>query len=230
MAFRSRMTLVVLGIATTLLIAAILAIPALLNLDRYRPRVISYLQERTGKEVEIARLALTLFPLTIRVDDFGMRNPPPFPPGDVVRVARIEASIDPRALLHRHVVIKSLVLDKPIIHLISDPDSAWNFENPHTKVTEKAFTVGVVAKVEIKDAQLVASNLLPSDAPGPIFFEAHDVSGEFEQVNVDAIINPSSTSLGGQGSVKADRLSFGAVDASNLSFKLQLWVRQVFLC
>jgi uncharacterized protein involved in outer membrane biogenesis len=229
MAFRSRMTLVVLGIATTLLIAVILTIPALLSLDRYRPKVISYLQERTGKEVEIGRLALTLLPLTIRVDDFGMRNPPPFPPGDVVRVARIEGSIDPRALLYRHVVIKSLVLDKPIIHLISDPDSAWNFENPQPKVTETAFTVGVIAKVEIKDAQLVASNLLPSDAPGHIFFEAHDVSGEFEQVNVDAIINPSSTSLGGQGSVKADRLSFGAVDASNLSFKLQLWARQVFL-
>ena len=130
MAFRSRTTLIVLGITATLLIAVILVIPRLLNLDRYRPKVISYLQERTGKEVEIGRLALTLSPLTIRVDDFGMRNPPPFPPGDVVRVARIEAAIDPRALLHRRVVIKSLVLDKPIIHLISDPDSAWNFEPP----------------------------------------------------------------------------------------------------
>ncbi len=229
MAFRNRTTLVVLGITATLLIAVILVIPALLNLDRYRPKVISYLQERTGKEVEIGRLALTLFPLTIRVDNFGMRNPPPFPPGDVVRVARIEAAVDPKALLHRHVVIKSLALVKPIIHLMSDPDSAWNFENPQTKVTEKSFAVGVIAQVEIKDAQLLASNLLSSNVVGPIFFEAHDISGEFEQVNVDAIINPSSTSLGGQGSVKADRLSFGAVDAGNLTFKLQLWARQVFL-
>jgi len=229
MAFRSRMTLVVLGITATLLIAVILVIPALLNLDRYRPKVISYLQERTGKEVEIGRLALMLFPLTIRVDDFAMRNPPPFPPGDVVRVARIEVAIDSRALLHRRVVIKWLSLDKPIIHLISDPDSVWNFDPRPTKVPEEAFAVGVIAKVKIKDAQLVASNLLSSDAPGPIFFEAHDVSGELEQVNVDAIINPSPTSLGGQGSVKADRLSFGAVDARNLTFKLQLWAKQVFL-
>ena len=42
MAFRSRMTLVVLGIATTLLIAVILAIPALLNLDRYLPSHLSF--------------------------------------------------------------------------------------------------------------------------------------------------------------------------------------------
>jgi uncharacterized protein involved in outer membrane biogenesis len=229
MAVRRKMTLVVFAIAAAVLIALILVIPALLNLDRYRPRVISYVRERSGKEVEIGQLSLTLFPLTIRVDDFGMKNPPSFPPGDVVRVARIEAKIDPRALLHRRVVIESLVLDKPIIHLISDRDSAWNFELVQSKVPQKDFSLGVIAKVEIKNAQLDASNLLPSDAPGPMFFEAHDVSGEFEEVNVDAIINLSSTSLGGQGNVKADRLSFGVVDAGNPTFKLQLWARQVFL-
>jgi uncharacterized protein involved in outer membrane biogenesis len=35
--------------------------------------------------------------------------------------------------------------------------------------------------------------------------------------------------MGGQGTVRADRLSFGAIDAENLSFKLQLWAQQVFL-
>lgn len=92
----------------------------------------------------------------------------------------------------------SLVLDKPVIHLTSDPDGWWDFENPHAKASEKTIPLGVIAKVEIKQGQLVASNLLPSDAPGPVFFEAHDMSGEFEQVNVDAIINPSSTSMGGR--------------------------------
>lgn len=229
MAFRSKTTLIALGIAATLLVATILIVPALMNLDRNRLKLISYLQERTGKQVEIGRLALTLFPLAIHIDDFDVRNPPPFPPGQVVKVARIEAEVDPRALLHRQIVIKSLVLDNPVIHLTSDPDGAWNFENSHARAPEKVFPLGVIAKVEIKQGQLVASNLLPSDAPGPVFFEAHDMSGEFVQVNVDAIINSSSTSMGGQGSVKADRLSFGTVDAENLSFKLQLWARQVFL-
>ena len=229
MAFRSRTALIVLGIPATLLVAATLIVPVLMNLDRNRLKVISYLQERTGKQVEIGRLALTLFPLAIHINDFGVRNPPLFPPGHVVKVARIEAEVDPRALLHGQVVIKSLVLDKPVIHLTLDPDGAWNFENPHAKASEKAIPLGVIAKVEIKQGQLVASNLLPSDALGPVFFEAYDMSGEFKQVNVDAIINSSSTSMGGQGSVKADRLGFGTVDAENLSFKLQLWARQVFL-
>jgi len=80
MAFRSRTALIVLGIPATLLVAATLIVPVLMNLDRNRLKVISYLQERTGKQVEIGRLALTLFPLAIHINDFGVRNPPLFRP------------------------------------------------------------------------------------------------------------------------------------------------------
>ncbi len=229
MAFRSKTILIVLGIAAALLMAVVLIVSALLNSDRNRMKVIFYLQERTGKQVEIGKLALTLFPPAIRLDDLGVRNLPLFPPGYVVKVTRVEAEVDPRALLHGHLVIQSLVLENPVVHLISDPDGAWNFESPDARNPEKAFALGVIAKVEIKKGQLVASNLLSSRKPGPVFFEAHDMSGEFAQVDVDAMISPSSISMGGQGSMKADRLGFGAVDAENLSFKLQLWARQVFL-
>ncbi|PYX53658.1 MAG: hypothetical protein DMG76_24715 [Acidobacteria bacterium] len=68
--------LVVVGIAAILLLAFIFVVHALMNVDRYRPRVISYLQEKTGKQVEIGRLALTFFPLTIHIDRIGVKNPP----------------------------------------------------------------------------------------------------------------------------------------------------------
>jgi uncharacterized protein involved in outer membrane biogenesis len=75
---------------------------------------------------------------------------------------------------------------------------------------------------------VIASNLLPSDKAGPIFFEAHDISCELEQVNLVGIINPSSSSMDGQGRLKADLLRFGAVEARNLDSKLRLESRHVF--
>jgi hypothetical protein len=85
MAVRRNTGLIVVGIAALFLLALIFAGPALINVDRYRPRVISYLQEKTGKQVEIGRLALTLFPLSIHIDDFGVKNPPSFPPGYIIQ-------------------------------------------------------------------------------------------------------------------------------------------------
>src|ERR1700730_3188003 len=222
-----RRTAVLLVIAAVVFAAMLFLVPALLNVDRYRPQVVSYLQQKTGKQVEIGRLGLSFSPLSIRVDGFGMKNPPLFPPGYIVHVVRIDAGLDVAALLHRQVVIKSLVLDSPVIHLISDPDGPWNFENPQAKSSAKFFPLGTIANVQIKRGEVTASNLLPSDAPGPMLFEARDVSSELTQVNLEAILSPSSSSVDGQGTLKAGRLRFGSVHATNVNAKLRLEARQI---
>src|SRR5580704_4182201 len=145
MPIRRGTAVIVVGIAAILLLAFIFVVPVLSNVDRYRPQVISYLQEKTGKQVEIGQLALTLFPVTIHIDHLGVKNPPIFPSGYVVQVARIDAELSVRALLHRQVVIKSLVLEDPVLNLTSDPDGPWNFENPQSKVSANAFPIGPIS-------------------------------------------------------------------------------------
>jgi uncharacterized protein involved in outer membrane biogenesis len=228
MAIRRRTGLIVVGIAGLLLLVLIFVVPALIHVDRYRPQLISYLQEKTGKQVEIGRLALTFFPVAIHIDHFGVKNPPIFPRGYVVQVARIDAELSLVALLHRRVAIKSLVLEDPVLNLTSDPDGPWNFENPQAKDSQGSFPLVVISRVQIKGGQLVASNLLPSDAAGPIFFEAHEISCDLEQVDLAGIMNPSSSSMDGQGSLKAGLLRFGWVEARNLDSKLLFQARHIF--
>ena len=226
MAIRRRTGLIIVGIAA--LLALIFVGPAFIKVDRYRPQVVSYLEEKTGKQVEIGRLALTFFPLSIHIDDFGVKNPPIFPRGYVVQVARIDAELSVGALLHRQVVIKSLALEDLVLNMTSDPDGPWNFENPQTQASQNIFPLGVISRVQIKRGRLIASNLLPSDAAGPIYFEAHEIFCDLEQVNLMGILNPLSSSTDGQGTVKAGLLRFGSVEARNLESKLRLEARHVF--
>jgi uncharacterized protein involved in outer membrane biogenesis len=229
MGSRSKVGAIGLGCTAIFFAALILLLRSPLDADRYRSTLATRIQEKTGKQVEIGHLTLSFFPLSIRMENFGMKNPPSFPPGYIVRAARVDAQLDARALLHRQLVINLLALDQVSVSLISDPDGPWNFSTPRENPADHSLALGEIAKVEIQRGQLVASNLLPSNAPGPVFLEAHDVSGKFEHVNVTAMIDRSSRSMGGQGFVTADRLSFGTVDAANLSFKLQVWAQQVFL-
>ena len=130
-----RTGLILAGITGTLLIASVFVVPVLLNADRYRPRVISYLEEGTGKKVEIGRVTVSFFPkLTIHVDDLGVKSPPLFPSSYILKVARIDVRIDPWALL---------VLERPLINLVSDRDGPWNFENPGAKDRPNSFLIGV---------------------------------------------------------------------------------------
>lgn len=228
MAIRRKTLLIAIGIGAILLLILVFVVPALINVDRYRPKVVSYLQEKTGKQVEIGRLGLTFFPVAMHIDNFGVKNPPIFPAGYIVQVKRIDAQLSVGALLHRQVVIKSLTLEDPVLNLTSDPDGPWNFENPQAKTAQSTLPLGVISSVEIRRGQLIASNLLPSDAAGPIFFEAHEISGSLKQVNLIGIINPSSTSMDGDGSLKAGLLRFGAVEIKNLESKLRLEARHAF--
>src|SRR5579864_1416660 len=150
MPIRRVRALIVVGIAAILLLALIFLVPTLINVDRYRSQVISYLGEKTGKQVEIQRLSLTFFPVTIHIDHIGVRNPPIFPAGYVVQVGRIDVELSVTALLHRQVVIKSLVLEDSVLNLTSDPDGPWNFENPQAKTSANTFPLGPISSVKIK--------------------------------------------------------------------------------
>ena len=228
---RRKIVIWLVAIATSLLVCIVILIlaPIFFNLDRYRPEVISYFEQNTGKKVEIERLALTFFPhVTIHMEGFGVKSPPLFPPSYIVKIARADVVVDFWPLLRRRVVIKSVVMQNPEINLVSDPDGPWNFENPETENSKNTFPLGIIDKVVITGGHLVVSNLLPSDAAGPVFFEAHDITSELDGVNLAAIVNPNSPSLNGQGAWTAGRLRFGAVETTNVNCKLRLESKEIF--
>ncbi len=218
---------IVVGIGAVLLLALTVVASTFLQVDRYRPRVVAFLEETTGKDVELGRLSLSFVPLTIRIDQFGVKNVPPFPRGYVIQVARIDATVSTTALLHRRLVITSLVLEDPVLHLTSDPDGPWNFERPPSISDQHGIPLEVISRVQIKGGAVIASNLLPSGAPGPIFFEAHQVSCELNQVNVRGLIDRSASAMDGQGTLNAGVVRLGWVAARNLRSAVRLESRHV---
>jgi uncharacterized protein involved in outer membrane biogenesis len=228
MTSRLKIAIWLIGIAAGLLAGVVFLAPIFLNVDRYRPEVISYFEQNTGKKVEMERLALTFFPrITVHMYGFGVKSPPLFPPSYIVKLARADAVIDFWPLLRRKVVIRSVVVEDPVIILVSDPDGPWNFENPETQNSKNTFPLGIIDKVVIHGGSLIVSNLLPSDAAGPVFFEAHDITSELDNVNLAAIVNPTSPSLYGQGAWKAGRLRFGAVETTNVNSTFQLASKEI---
>jgi uncharacterized protein involved in outer membrane biogenesis len=229
MVSRRKIVLSLAIIVGCILIALLVLAPVFLNLDHYRPQIISYFEQSTGKKVEIERLSISFLPqTTIHIQGFGVKSPPLFPPSYILKVPQADVVVDFWPLLHRNVVIRSLVLQEPVINLVSDPDGPWNFENPQTQNSKNLFPLGIIDKMVINHGQLIVSNLLPSDAPGPVFLEAHDITSELDRVDLAAIVNPASPSLNGQGNWKAARLRFGAVETTNVDAKFRLESKEVF--
>jgi len=179
----------------------VVIVPLIFDVDRYRPQVASLIEEQTGKPAEIGHLALTLIPsLSIRVDDFALRNPSGFPRGYFLKARRIYAVVDAGGLWHHQVVIKSLDLDAPAISLLSDGKGNWNFQSspssaetaPDPPGQKPLFTLGAIANVKITKGQLSVASLLPSGQPGQVFVEADGVSSQLRQVDLNAFTQSAS--------------------------------------
>ena len=200
MVARKKTILIFLLAIVALLAAVVIVVPMLIDLDRYRPAAIAYLQRETGKPVAIRRLQLTLFPaLSVRADDVVVGNPRGFPPGDFVTAKHIYAQLRAGALWRRQVEIASLVLDQPAIALLADGRGRWNYQNPaqekplrQTALTgSRPFTLGAVAKLETRAAHLTVANSRDSEAGRPAFFEARGVAGTLEHVDLSALTSTS---------------------------------------
>ena len=133
----ARVTLIIVVLFVAFVAAVVVVAPKLFDVNRYRPQVISLLEQQTGRPVEIGHLTLSVFPVvSIQVDRLSIGNPPGFAPGNWLSIQQVHALLDSRALWHRQIVIRSLDLDKPVLSLQSDTHGKWNTQfTPVTPVT-----------------------------------------------------------------------------------------------
>ena len=184
----------------SVLVVLVVVVPRLVDVDRYRPGVIAQIEKATGKKTEIGHLSLSIFPtLSIRVDDFALANPPGFPEGYLLTARRIYGVLDAAALWQRQIFIKSLQLDQPVVHLLSDPQGRRNFDNPNSQgrlarvslESGSRFSLRTISRIDISGGQLTDAALLASGRPGPIFFEADSIAAQIEHVDLNAVASPT---------------------------------------
>ncbi len=198
---------------------------AVRNPDRYLPETIAYLQKKTGLQIEIQHAEVRLLPLSVsvRVYSVAVKNPKPFPPGYFLQAPEVDAAISWMPLLQGKLAIRSVVVEKPVIHLISDPDGLWNHQNPSSTTTQPArLSMGTISRLQIKNGMLYGSGLIdPSDAPGPVVFTAENFSGDVQQLNVNALDNRSHKASV-TGSLTADRIIFGRISLRETHSQVQI--------
>jgi len=254
---RTRKFLILAGVVLVcLVLLGVLLVPRLVDVNRYRPQVAALLESKTGKPARIGRLQLTLFPhLAIQVDDFALGNPKGFPSGDFFKAHRIYALLQSGPLWHRKIVVQSLIVEDPVIHLISNTAGHWNFENPPAPAGSKAtapsgggpgFALETISQVSIDGGQVAIANLLPSGAMGPTYFDGQGLSCRFQDVNLDALNAPDSHSPRSgsgiiipagsnpapqvaHGSFHADSLRFGNIQATAVDSRIKVFPQQAYL-
>lgn len=237
-------------IVVAFLVTAVFVAPRVFDLNQYRPAVISYIEQQTGRRVEIGHLALRILPeISIQVDRFALSNPAGFPSGDWLRIKRIRARLDFGALLHRQIVLRTLSLQGPVVELLSDAQGRWNFQvTPPPGPVKLApgdpapFLIHEIVKLTLAGGEFSARKWGVNGDAGPSVWEADGVSlalGEIGSAELNEIagLTPSALDAGASrkqpaaappaphnttGQVSVASLHIAGVQVSRIKAKLHL--------
>jgi len=117
------------GIAALLVIVAI-ALPLLIDVERYRPWIEEKALQTTGRSLSLGKMSLRLFPSpSLNIESVRVSDGPLLPDRDALSLQNVSIRLGLAGLLRGRPEIRSLVLDRPVLVLFRDAKGRWNYED-----------------------------------------------------------------------------------------------------
>lgn len=163
---KARMTATVL---VAFFVFGIVSLPYLVNVDRFRPQLESYLASELGRKVEIGELSLSLFSGGVSARNVAIADDPEFSDQPFVRTKSIKVGVSLFSLLLAHSLhVSSLTLQDPEITFLRSSTGKWNFssigdgsaaDQPIDSDTPSTTSSWILDKIKISNATVVVGNM-----------------------------------------------------------------------
>jgi uncharacterized protein involved in outer membrane biogenesis len=119
---------IAIAVIVVLLIAAVLIVPHLINVNQYHGQIQSQLEKRLGRQVTLGNMGLRLFPLAFDVENTTIAEDPHFATNRPFATAdKLAVSVKFWPLLRKQLEVNSLELVHPHIELVRNAQGVWNF-------------------------------------------------------------------------------------------------------
>jgi AsmA protein len=175
----------VLAIVVGILIVILIALPFLINVNAFRPKLESELTEVLGRQVKVGNLSLSLLSGGVAADDISIADDPEFSKSPFVQAKSLTVGVELIPLIFSKTLnVTDLTLNQPEINLVkSENGEKWNFSSlggkttgaaqakpaSEQKETEKSSAGGnlsvSVAKLNVKDGRLTVSRAGSHERP-----------------------------------------------------------------
>lgn len=127
------------GIVIAVILLAGIALPFLIDANRFRPIMESGLSAALGREVKVGNLRMTILFGGVTADDLSIADDPAFSRTPFLRAKSLQAGVDLAALIFsRRVAVTSVAIDQPQIWLLQSTAGNWNFSTLGAKSSAKA--------------------------------------------------------------------------------------------
>ncbi|HEY2843811.1 MAG TPA: AsmA family protein, partial [Bryobacteraceae bacterium] len=122
------------GIVFAVVIAAVVSLPFLINVDQFRPTLQAELTKALGREVTLGNLRLKVWAGEVTADDLAVAEDPSFGKPAFLQAKSLHVGVELWPfLMSRRLIVTNLSIDQPEITLVQSPSGDWNFSSLGTK-------------------------------------------------------------------------------------------------
>ena len=116
------------GICLAVVVAVVVSLPFLINVDQFRPTLETELGAALGREVKLGNLHLKILSGEVTADDLSVSEDPAFGKPAFIQAKSLHVGVKLWPfLISRQLVVTDLNIDQPQIDLVQAPTGDWNF-------------------------------------------------------------------------------------------------------
>lgn len=153
----------IVGIVVVVILLAVIALPFLVNVNSFRPKLESELTTALGREVKVGNLSLSILSGSVSAEDLSIADDPAFSKDPFVRAKALNVGVEVMPLIFSKTLhVTGITLDKPEIVLLKTAAGKWNFSSlgsPSEAAKKPAESPSStpnfsVSKLDVKDGRL----------------------------------------------------------------------------
>lgn len=123
-----------LGIVVALLLVIVLAIPFLINVNQFRPRLETALTHALGREVKLGDLKLSILSGSVEASDLDIADDAAYSKTPFVRAKSLKVGVELQPLIFsKKLNVTGIEIQDPEIALVQSDAGVWNFASLGTK-------------------------------------------------------------------------------------------------
>jgi len=120
----------IVAIVVGILIVIAIALPFLVDVNSFRPKLESELTSALGRQVKVGNLSLSIFSGTVSADNISIADDPAFSKSPFVTAKSLKAGVEVMPLVFSKTLhITAITLDEPQITMLKAASGKWNFSS-----------------------------------------------------------------------------------------------------
>jgi AsmA protein len=227
----------IVGIVVAILLVILIAIPFLINVNSFRPKIEATASEALGRKVTVGNLSLSLLTGSVTADNIAIAEDPAFGTAPFVTAKSLKVGVEIMPLItSKELRVTEITLDQPEITLLKNPEGKWNFSSlggSSTKATSTPSSSGSsspgnlsVGKLNVSDGKLIVGKA-NSNAKPHVYDQVNITVSNFSPTSQFPFRMTAKLPAGGSADISGQAGPINATDAAKTPFEAKVKVNNM---